>query len=96
MEPWDASWKTSAVTTLTGELVGAMERSMGRVCRRYDSKYQTLDSPDTRAIKVSKFKKRKKKKRIGIRIFLPSEEDKNLLCSGVCLFQGAEGINLGI
>lgn len=34
MEPWDASWKTSAVTTLTGEFVEAMEISMARVCKR--------------------------------------------------------------
>lgn len=90
-EPRSPLWKPSVLTTLTGEFVEAMELAMERVCRKWLCVLDVyLDSPDTRTIKVLKAlaigREGGGEVGIGIMIFLPSGEDKDLLCAGVSLY----------
>lgn len=73
-------WKQSALRTLTGEFVEAMELTMGRVCRKWDVCW---DSPDsgvnfwTLYLTIDSEKKKKKNW-----YYDPSEEGQDLLWVG--------------
>lgn len=72
-------WKQSALRTLTGEFVEAMELTMGRVCRKWDI---CSDSPDSGAIKVLKSLTIEGEKKAKNWYYDPSDEGQDLLWVG--------------